>query len=503
MGNTQKQKELLRLLEASIKKNAPAQEFGILFSGGLDSALLALLCKKLNLKFKLFFGYLEGLGNPKDLEFAESTAKHSNLKLETASISMEELPSLLRETIQLINSASPVQVGVALPLMLACKKAKQSKVKTVFTGMGADELFCGYAKFKDKKDIARFSYELIQALSQKDLARDQAIASFNGLALKTPFLNASLTKFALSLPKELKLDANRNKIILRELALSIGLPKELAERKKVAAQYGSNFDKGIEKLAKQAKKSKTDYLSALAKPGTINLPGIKKIAALFSGGKDSCLALWKMQQQGFSIACLVSIIPENPDSFMYHKPSKKVLKMQSEALGIPLLIGTTKGEKEKELKELKIALVEAKEKFGIVGVVCGALYSEYQRKRVDAICKDLDLPLFSPLWHMGQLEELLELVNSSFLFIFTKVAGLGLGEEWLGKPITHAEVIALQALNKKQGFNVAGEGGEYESLVLDAPNFKKRINVKKSEKKMENEFTGCLEIKEVSLEPKN
>jgi asparagine synthase (glutamine-hydrolysing) len=488
------EKQLLELLEHSVKKNAPKQEFGILFSGGLDSALLALLCKRLNLKFKLFFGCLKGMGKPKDLEFAESTAKNLNLKLETSSIPMKGLPALLKETIPLINSTSPVQVGVALPLMLACRKAKSKGIKTVLTGMGADELFCGYAKFQGVKDIASFSYNLIQALPKKDLARDLSIASANGLVLRTPFLDAKLTKFALSLPKELKLDSNQNKIILRKLALSLGLPKEITERKKVAAQYGSNFDKGIEKLARVQRKSKSQYLQSLTER--------KKIAALFSGGKDSCLALWKVQQQGFSVECLVSIIPENPDSFMYHKPNEKILRLQSKALGIPLLVKQTKGEKEKELKELKLALAEAKKKYRIEGVVCGALHSEYQTKRVQEICDALGLFLLSPLWHMGQLEELLELANSGFSFIFTKVAALGLGGEWLGKPITHTEVIALQALNQKHGFNVAGEGGEYESLVLDAPNFKKRLLIKKAEKKMENEFTGFLDIGEARLEEK-
>jgi len=497
------EKKLRELLENSIKKNAPSKKFGILFSGGIDSVLLALLCKKLNLNFTCFFGYVKGSAEAKDLAVAKKAAEEIGADLEIASLPSEKLEELIANLIQLTGDASPVQVGVAIPIAIACKKAKEKGLSTVFSGMGADELFCGYAKFKDSKDLALDSLKLVNSLPEKDLKRDLAIASNNGLELKTPFLDAAILKFALSLPKSQKLSADRNKIILRELALSLALPQELAERKKLAAQYGSNSDKAIEKLAKKVKKSKTKYLeSFLDKKKIEAFSGKKKIAALFSGGKDSCLALWKMQQQGFEVKCLVSIIPENKDSFMYHKPNLKILKFQSTVLGIPLLIEETKGEKEKELAELKKALTKAREQFGISGVVSGALYSNYQRERIQKICKTLSLELYSPLWHLGQLDELLELSNNGFVFVLEKIAALGLCEEWLGKPITVADIVVLDALDKKFGFNVAGEGGEYESLVLDAPNFSKRICIKKAEKKMQNEFTGSLLIKKFVAEAK-
>lgn len=491
----QEKRLLLELLENSVRKNSPKEEFGILFSGGLDSTLLALLCKRLGLQFKCFFGFVQGLSKPKDMAFAERAAKQLGVQLEKASIPLEKLPLLISQTVQLIGSSSPVQVGVALPLTLACSKAKQQGIKTVFSGMGADELFCGYAKFRKSKDLALDSLREVQQLPKNDLARDQAICAANNLELKTPFLNTKLLKFALSLPKQFKLSSTRNKIILRQLALDLGLPREIAERKKVAAQYGSNSDKAIEKLAKKQKKSKSDYLAGLGAK--------KKIAALFSGGKDSCLALWLLHNRRLEAACLVSIIPKNSDSFMYHKPNLKILRLQSRALGIPLILKRTEGEKEKELAELELALAEAKKRFGIEGVVSGALYSNYQRERIQRICNSLNLELFSPLWHMGQLEELLELIHNDFVFIFTKIAALGLTEEWLGRPIGQADIALLQGMSKKFGFNVAGEGGEYESLVLDAPNFSERICISRSEKKMENEFTGFLGIREARLELKN
>lgn len=490
----EKSKErLLKMLEGSVQRNAPKEEFGILFSGGIDSALLALLCKKAGFRFTCFFGFVQGIGEPKDLAFAKKAADFLGVGLVLAPVPMEGLPGLIEETVSLIGSANPVQVSVALPLLAACRKARQAGIKTVFSGMGADELFCGYAKFRNVRDVAFESMRLVQLLPENDLKRDLAIASSLGLGLRTPYLNAEILKFALSLPKGLKLSGQRNKIILRELALSLGLPKELAERKKVAAQYGSNFDKGIERLAKKAKaKGKADFLESFAKK--------PRIAALFSGGKDSCLALWLMQQKGFSVECLVSVIPKNPDSFMYHKPSLEILKLQSRALGIPLVVERTAGEKELELEALERALGEAKARYSIGGVSTGALFSEYQSSRIEKLCGGLGLQVFSPLWHMGQVTELKMLVDSGFIFIISKVAGLG--KDWLGRRIGRKEIAELEELSSKKGIHAAGEGGEYESLVLDAPNFRKKISILSMKKNIQSELNGGIEIERAELESK-
>jgi asparagine synthase (glutamine-hydrolysing) len=416
------------------------------------------------------------------------------LRLETVSARPEEVPALLQKIMPLIKTTNPIMVGISLPLFLACRQAKKLGIKKIFCGQGADELFIGYARFRESKDVKSDSLKALEKLQQKDLACCNAIAAANGLKLVSPFLEKPIIDFALALPQEFKLSEQQNKIILRSLAEDLGLPKEFAERKKVAAQYGSNFDKALEKLAKVAgAKGKSDYLSRFLKNKKM------KITSLFSGGKDSCLALWLMQKQGFEIACLVSILPPSEDSFMYHKPNEKVLRLQSKALGIPLIVRKTKGEKEKELADLKKALIEAKKKFGIEGVVSGALYSNYQRERIQKICNRLRLKLFSPLWHKKQEEELRELVDAGFVFIMTKIAALGLDGSWLGKPIGAREITLLEALNKKFGFNAAGEGGEFESLVLDAPNFSKRIIIEKAEKKLWNEFNGVLLVQKASL----
>lgn len=225
-----------------------------------------------------------------------------------------------------------------------------------------------------------------------------------------------------------------------------------------------------------------------------------KLGALFSSGKDSSYALYLMKKQGNEISCLITIKSKNPDSYMFHTPNIDMTSLQSEALGIPLIEQETKGKKEDELKDLKQALETAKKEYKIEGVVTGALFSEYQTSRVETICKEINLKVFSPLWHKDQETEMRELIQNGFKFIFSKIAADGLDESWLGKIITDKDIDKLVELNKKIGFNIALEGGEAESLLIDGPMFKSKIVIKEAEKIMENKCTGIYNILKAELE---
>ncbi|MCD4740804.1 diphthine--ammonia ligase, partial [archaeon] len=126
-----------------------------------------------------------------------------------------------------------------------------------------------------------------------------------------------------------------------------------------------------------------------------------KVAILFSGGKDSCYAMHLAMQQ-HEPACLVTIVPEKPDSYMFHYPNIHLVDAQAALIGLPLIKKTTKAEKEKELEDLKKALQEAKQKYKIKGVVSGAIASNYQKTRVDKICEELGLESIAPLWGKNQ-----------------------------------------------------------------------------------------------------
>ncbi len=502
--------KLEKLLIDSIKKRIPEKKLGLLFSGGIDSVILANILKKEKINFSCYFAYCDGFGEPKDLEFAKKIAKEMDLDLKIIFINYNEIPKLLEKIIPLIESSNPIKVGVSLPIYLASTRAKEDGIKVLFSGLGADEIFAGYSRFNESNNVQLDSLNLLQQMHENDIYRDDVLTMDNEIELRLPYLDVSLIRFALGLIDDYKINLKTedNKLVLRDVAKNLGQSKEIYERKKTAAQYGSNFDKGIEKLAKEARyKGKADYLATFAKEKNM------KLACLYSGGKDSNLALYIMQRQNYEISCLVSIIPTNPDSYMFQQPNLNFLKLQAEALEIPLITRKTKGEKELELKDLKIALEDAKKKYGIQGVISGALYSNYQRERIQKICNQLNLRMFSPLWHKKQDQELFELVDNKFEFVMCKIAGYGLSEKWLNKRIEEKEVKDLIRLNNKlksglgrgyinskhYGFNIAGEGGEYETLVLSGPTFKKKIVIKDYSRVLKNEFTGYITIKKAEL----
>lgn len=175
--------------------------------------------------------------------------------------------------------------------------------------------------------------------------------------------------------------------------------------------------------------------------------------------------------------------------------------MQAEAMDLPIIYRITKGVKEEELDDLEIALKEAMQLYNIKGVVSGAIYSNYQRKRIDDICRKLKLESLVPLWKKKPKDMLEEMVQSGFKVIISAVAAGGLGPEWLGKEIDNEVVIDLSNLHNTCYVCTEGEGGEFETLVLDAPFFKKRMKVIDAEKSWDGS-SGQYIVKEAVLEDK-
>ncbi|MBI5398815.1 TIGR00289 family protein [Candidatus Woesearchaeota archaeon] len=223
------------------------------------------------------------------------------------------------------------------------------------------------------------------------------------------------------------------------------------------------------------------------------------VAVLFSGGKDSVFSCYWALQQGWDVRCLVALIPVRDDSWMFHTPNIHLTVLQAQAIGIPIICEKTSGEKEEELNDLKRALHNAKKHANAEALVVGALASDYQQERVNRICEDVGLKTFAPLWHKSQDRLLAEMIDCGFEIIIQSIAADGLDETWLGRRIDEKALDDLKRLNKKFGIHVAGEGGEYESLVLDGPIFKQRLKIKSSEKIMENKHTGVLKIYEVGV----
>jgi len=202
-----------------------------------------------------------------------------------------------------------------------------------------------------------------------------------------------------------------------------------------------------------------------------------KCAVLFSGGKDSCYAAYLMKKRGFDLSCLISIFSENKESYMFHTPSITKVKKQAEAMNLPLIIQKTKGEKEKELKDLKNSIEKAIEKYGIKAVITGAVESLYQRARIGKICDKLELECFNPLWKNDQIKLLNELIENNFDIIITGVFAFPLNKSWLGKKIDKKFVEEAKYLYNKYKIQPAGEGGEFETFVLNCPLFCRKIEI--------------------------
>jgi ABC transporter with metal-binding/Fe-S-binding domain ATP-binding protein len=199
------------------------------------------------------------------------------------------------------------------------------------------------------------------------------------------------------------------------------------------------------------------------------------VAVLFSGGKDSTYAVFEALEQGHRVRCLLVMESENPDSYMFHRPNIELTGLQAESMGIKIVFGKTKGEKEKELGDLEGLINRVKGEVNYIGA--GALASQYQYERVGNICRKLGLKVFAPAWKANPKEYWKHLLELGFRIIITKVSCEGLGKEWLGKEIDKNSLESLVKLSEKYRFHLGFEGGEAETFVLDCPVFKKRIEI--------------------------
>lgn len=267
-NNERAKREIAQAVFGAIKKRI-VPKFGILFSGGVDSSLIAFVAKKLNCNFT---GYTIGIEGSDDIEWAKKVANEYGFNFKYKILSLDEFENVVKNVARILNDADIVKVSVGSVLYSAGKLALADGNKILFGGLGSEEIFAGYKRHEESLQKNNFEalhkecWNGLRNMWQRDLTRDFVIAKHLGLDLRTPFLDKELIKTAMNVHPMLKLDNSNKKVILREAAELIGLKKEFAWRKKQAAQYGSNFVNGIEKLAKRKGfKFKKDYLQSLLK----------------------------------------------------------------------------------------------------------------------------------------------------------------------------------------------------------------------------------------------
>lgn len=221
------------------------------------------------------------------------------------------------------------------------------------------------------------------------------------------------------------------------------------------------------------------------------------VAALVSGGKDSILALHVAQCHGWDVTHVVTVRSKAPDSYMFHVPNTDLAPLVADAVGVPLVTVETHGEKESEVADLQAALAT----LPIDGFVSGALASEYQRTRLEGVGHRLGLRSFTPLWHKPPMEILRTVARPGWDVRFAAVAAEGLGETWLGRRLDATAADDLERLGARFGVHPGGEGGEYETLVLDAPCYRRRIEVLQATKDWRRDG-GTWRVEEARLAPK-
>ena len=198
-----------------------------------------------------------------------------------------------------------------------------------------------------------------------------------------------------------------------------------------------------------------------------------KVAALFSGGKDSTYAIYLAQSKGWDVTRLITMVPEKGESHMFHIPNVGLCGMLAEAMGIPHVALPTAGVEELELEDLRKALTC----LNVQGIVSGAIASDYQHARIDRLCHEQGLASLSPIWRWKQENVLGDIVAAGFKVMIVGVYADGMGREWLGRILDRNSLKELAALSEKNRMNISGEGGEFETLVLDGPNYRKRLEI--------------------------
>jgi asparagine synthase (glutamine-hydrolysing) len=244
---------LLRLKESipnSVLKSVEGvNEFAILFSGGLDSSLIALLAKK-SAENATIMLYTVGTTNSHDFTNSEYGSKLLGMELKKIDIHIEDIINAIPKLAEIINSRHPVKISYELPLYLGMAHIDE---KLVLSGQGADELFGGYARYlkMDLKQLEEALKNDVKKLLEKDIEMDYAIAKHFNKILRTPYLDGDVVNTAMQIPVEYKVKEWHRKVILKDLALDLRLPMEIVNKEKKAVQYSSGVLKELRRMAKK------------------------------------------------------------------------------------------------------------------------------------------------------------------------------------------------------------------------------------------------------------
>jgi ABC transporter with metal-binding/Fe-S-binding domain ATP-binding protein len=222
-----------------------------------------------------------------------------------------------------------------------------------------------------------------------------------------------------------------------------------------------------------------------------------KVAVLASGGKDSTYASWWALMQGWSLEAMITVKITGDDSMMFQLQNTEIAEFQAKSIGVKWIKVSSSGVENDEIHDLEDEI--RKYEGDLDAIVVGALRSDYLKTRIERMCERLNLISFCPLWHHSPSEHMRSLIEHGFDVRIVSVSSDGLDENWLGKKITKESLDELSFLSKKFRFNLDGEGGEFETITLDAPHFKKAI-ICEGEKNW-NGVRGVWNLTKIELSP--
>lgn len=222
------------------------------------------------------------------------------------------------------------------------------------------------------------------------------------------------------------------------------------------------------------------------------------VAVLFSGGKDSTLAIHEALNRGWNVKALIAVKPKNTEAYLWHYATVELTKLSSKAMNLPLhLIKSKDIGPDKETKELDKLL----SKLDIDAILLGGVgLQKTQINAVAKVAKKHGIDVIVPHANLDHLELVKQAINLGFDIRITSVATDGLDASWLGKKIDKETLKELEKLSKKFGFHIGFEGGYADTFVCDAPIFKKKVEFIRTEKVWDDKtHSGYLVVNDAKL----
>jgi asparagine synthase (glutamine-hydrolysing) len=265
-------------LEESIKRRVRGLEkVAIAFSGGLDSSLISFMANKLGVKVTLIHVSME---NKPETEEAIAAADALNLPLQVDLFKESDVEKTVPKVVKLIEEPNSVKTSIGVPFYWISEKASEEGFKVILAGQGADELFGGYQRYVNEycqngnEKAQKTMFNDVFNIYESNLERDKKISSHFDIDLRLPFAMFELVDFAMRLPLDCKMEQKPNtlrKLVLRKLALNLGLPKSIADKPKKAVQYSTGINDAIKRIAKKHKKTVNSYILELFQQDENNL----------------------------------------------------------------------------------------------------------------------------------------------------------------------------------------------------------------------------------------